>query len=248
MSGYDDLARGLGAADELGCDDPRTLDALRAAIESGDLEDEDLATAYLALGGCLHATGYQEPARQCLEGGIQYSRMPDKLALLHHELGETLLVLGQEREAEAACRRSLELDRQHAYAPDSMALVGRALYLRSNGNPALLEESYSFFYEAYAVLTSARGDDYTVFHSRAKALFDALYGMGVCKEEMGHDKERFEAVKLYEQAVQMASTHRDDITEVESTNVYGSLIRLLRRMGLEREAELAEERAKRSLN
>jgi hypothetical protein len=174
--------------------------------------------------------------------------MPEKLAVMHHELGETLFVLEREPEAEAHYRKSLDLDREHRYAPDMMALLGRAIYFRSEGNQTLLDESYQSFAEAYAVMTSPEAEKYTPFFSREKLVFDSLFGMGVCKSEMTNDTERFEAAKLFEGAEQIAVQNRDYITADELMNVYRSWVALLERMGLERDAQLIAERASRNLN
>jgi tetratricopeptide (TPR) repeat protein len=123
VSGYDDLARGLSATSELGLDDARTHDALWAAINSGDLEDEDAGTAFGALGSCYHATRRQEEARECLERGIALSTMARALAVMHYELGETLHTLGCEPEAETHFRQSLEYDRQHPFGARHLELA-----------------------------------------------------------------------------------------------------------------------------
>lgn len=247
MSGYDDLNRGMGFYGELGPDDSRTQEALYAAIESGDLDDESLGLAYSVLGSALHATGEQQKAKEALTKATELLREPTLLANAHHELGETLFVLERESEAETHYRRALEYDRNHTYAPDTLQLLGKADYSRSAGDAALLEEAYSYFDESLALLTSPDGEKYGTFFGRPKGLFDGTFGAAICKSEMPGDKHGFEAVELFKAAEQLALDNRDAITGAELENTYKCWMALLVRMGLEREAHLVADRATRSL-
>ena len=247
MSGYDQLKRGLEMINELGMDDPRTHEALAGAITSGDLDSEALASAYGALGQCYHGTGRQSEAATVLAKGIALTEEPRKLAIMHHELGETFFVLEREAQAEGHYRQALALDRQHPYAIDTMLLLARALYMRSDGGPEALDESYGYAQEALAVLRSPQGSDYVLFEGRTKAEFDALFIGAICKSEMSSDRHRFEAAESFEEAERLALDNRDEIANQELANVYTSWIEMLWRMGRERDALLVADRASRNL-
>ncbi len=251
MSGYDQLGVGLARLQEFGFDDPAAHDALLDAILSEDLSQEDMALAYSALGSAYHAIGRQEDALGCLTTVVGISRDPARLALAHHELGETLFALDREPEAEAHYRESLRLDRQHPCAPDTMLLLGRALYMRWNrdgGEDAdLLDEAYRHFAEAFALLDAAEPGTYALTLPHEKVQFDAAFGMAVCKSDMSLDTHRFEALRLFEQAEQLGLARRDLIPNAEIENVYKSWIALHQRMGRDRDATLVMERAERAL-
>ena len=249
MSGYDDLARGIRGIQEFGPDDPRVHQALQAAIDSGDLDDENTAAAYLEHGRCWHDTGKQTKARDALAQAISLSNAPALLALAHHELGETYFVLEQESEAEDHFRKSLAYDRQHLFAPDSLILLGRVAYMRTEheDNLALVEECYGYFDEALALLEGPDGEKYGTFFGHHKALFDACFGKALCKSDMPRDKERFEAVPNFERAEQIALEHPEHITREELENIYRCWANMLGRMGLERDMKLVVDRAGRHL-
>jgi tetratricopeptide (TPR) repeat protein len=137
---------------------------------------------------------------------------PTGLALAHYQLGEALFALKQEPEAEKHYRKSLESDRQHIFAPDTLILLGRAVYMRSEGDVELLEEAYHYFDEALALLESPQAANYQTFHPHSKALFDAVSGKAICKSYMPGDKQRFEAIKLFAKAEKLALKNPEEIT------------------------------------
>jgi tetratricopeptide (TPR) repeat protein len=249
MSGHDDLLNGIQAIRELGFDDPRAHKALQSAIDSGDLDAEGNAIAYFELGRCWHGTGKQDKAQEALEQAIALGTDPKLLALAHHELGETYFVLEQESEAEKHFRQSLAQDRQHTFAPDTLILLARIVYLRTehDDNLSLLEESYGFSDEALVLLEGPDSEQYGDFFSRPKALFDCYFGKALCKSDMPRDKERLEAVPNFERAEQIALEHPDSITRTELENTYKCWAGMLNRMGLERDVELVADRATRNL-
>lgn len=250
MSGYDDLALGLSGMSELGQDDPRVHNALQSAIDSGDLEDEDAGLAYSALGSCWHAIGEQTKARNVLTKAIRLSEDPARLALTHHELGETYFAMEKEDQAEEHFRKSLASDRQHNFAPDTLLLLGRVVYMRveQEDDLQLVEECYGFFDEAVAMLESPDSAKYGDFFSRSKTLFDLYTSKATCKAVMPSDNERFEAARYFEQAEQIALEHPETITRQELQNVYLDWAELYKGMGLEREVELVLDRVKRNLD
>jgi tetratricopeptide (TPR) repeat protein len=248
MSGYEDLNRGIEGLRELGFDDERAHEAMRAAIGSGDLDDDSLGLAHSMLGSAFHGTGRQEEARKELEQAVKLLSHPTLLANAHHELGETLFVLNEEPEAEKHYRKALEADREHTFAPDTLMLLGRAVYMRSDGDLELLEESYRYYDESLALLESAQSDNYGTFNARPKALFDAVFGKAICKSEMPGQNQQFEAIELFKEAERLALEHPGDITtHTELRNTYLSWGSLLHRMGLDREVQLVGERFERNV-
>jgi AraC-like DNA-binding protein len=233
VSGYDDLAIGLRVMDELRQDDPRVIGSLVAAIESGDLSDEDTGLAYSALGSCLHATGQQEQARDALQHAIRLMEDPQRLAIAHHELGETFFVLEQMKKAEKHFRESLAYDKTHSFVPDTLILLARVIHMQAQEKVGrkLIEESYSFFDEAVALLEAPDGEKYGTVFRHEKALFDGYFGKAICKSDMPRDKERFEAVPFFEQAEQIALEWAPLITRAELENVYECWAGMLNQMG-----------------
>jgi tetratricopeptide (TPR) repeat protein len=248
MTGPEHLQRAFALLNELGLDDPQVHAEFQAAIDAGDLERQDAAVAHGQLGSCYHAIGRQSEAEQFLSRAIALAESPAALAIMHHELGETLFVLEREREAERHYREALRLDRQHPFAPDTLTLLGRAVYFRANSDPALLDESYNYLAESRALWESEDADKYTPFHTEEKAIFDNVFLMGICKSEMPSDNEHFEAVRLFEEAEQIALENREHITDTELKNLGLSWVALLTRMGLERDAQLVAERFARHLS
>lgn len=249
MSGVEYLALAERGLSELGIDDPGVRAGFEAAIDSGDLDTEQMARACFGLGHCHHGTDEQAEAKGLLEQCISLSTDPLLLALAHYELGETYFALGQERIAEEHFRKSLEHNRQHTFAPDTLLLLGRVAYMRAaqEGNLQLLEECYGYFDEAIAMLESPDSERYGDAFGRQKTLFDLYTGKGVCKAAMPRDNERFEAARYFEQAEKIALEHPEAITRQELLNVYTDWAKVYKSMGLEREVELVLDRVKRNI-